>query len=209
MKTRRKFLSDLSKLVAGLFISNSLGLESLAGEKENAELLYDRKLRESIERHEGKRYWVYDDATGKRLKLGEKAKGNRTIGIGFNLERKNAKKEIEELGLDYYTIYFGRQSLTDNQISYLFNKDLKTAINDARKYLGKKFDRLPREAQRVVTEMSFNLGYSRLRGFKKLKQALLTGNYERAAEEMKNSRWYYQVGNRARELVERMRKLAK
>jgi lysozyme len=53
--------------------------------------------------------------------------------------------------------------------------------------------------------MIFNLGISRFKGFKKMIAAIVVGNFERAAEEMLNSKWADQVGPRARELARMMR----
>ena len=53
--------------------------------------------------------------------------------------------------------------------------------------------------------MCFNLGRARLFMFKKLFQALKKGDYDTAAEEMKDSNWYKQVGNRAKKLCDMMK----
>ena len=53
--------------------------------------------------------------------------------------------------------------------------------------------------------MAFNLGPNRLAQFKNFKQALENNNFELAAKEMIDSRWYNQVGNRSKELVNIMR----
>ena len=60
--------------------------------------------------------------------------------------------------------------------------------------------------QRVLANMCFNLGYPRLSNFKKFLAAIQTGNWEEAAEEMMDSKWAIQVGNRAKRLAERMEK---
>jgi lysozyme len=157
-----------------------------------------------IERHEGKRNWVYDDATGKRIMPGEKAIGNRTIGVGLNLERKGAREEIEKLGLNFYEIYSGKQPVGDDHIQIFLRKDMKTAEKDARKYIP-NFDSLDENAKSVITNMAFNMGYNRLSQFKEMRKALLSKDYKLAAREMENSRWYRQVGNRGEELVETMK----
>ena len=40
-----------------------------------------------------------------------------------------------------------------------------------------------------------------------MKAAVEAGDWEKAADEMVDSDWYDQVGNRAKDLVERMRKV--
>ena len=54
----------------------------------------------------------------------------------------------------------------------------------------------------------FNLGYPRLSKFKGMKAGVDDADWNRAADEMVDSRWYEQVPNRAKRLVERMRKIA-
>ena len=169
----------------------------------------DKYLYETLVRHEGKRRWVYDDKTGERLYPGEKAKGNRTIGVGCNLEKRRARQLIAKLGLDYDKVYNGEIPLNEEQIKFLFKEDLKIAKSDARKFIGEKnFDKLDKTAQNIVINMAFNMGYTRLSTFKKFKRALINHDYKTAADEMVNSKWYKQTRSRARELVAQMRKLA-
>jgi lysozyme len=60
--------------------------------------------------------------------------------------------------------------------------------------------------QRVLANMCFNLGYPRLSNFKNFLLALKAGKWEEAAEEMLDSKWATQVGDRAKRLAERMEK---
>ena len=41
-----------------------------------------------------------------------------------------------------------------------------------------------------------------------MRAAVLRGDWSAAADEMVNSRWYGQVGNRSRDLVRRMRRVS-
>ena len=61
------------------------------------------------------------------------------------------------------------------------------------------------EVQHILANMMFNMGRPRLSGFKKFNAAVAAGEWEEAAEEMIDSRWYRQVTNRADRLVTRMR----
>lgn len=186
--------------------------------KKNVEVSYERKteeldnsfLVEMIARHEGRRNCVYDDVTSERLYPGDKSEGNRTIAVGFNLERADARERIESIGLNFEDVYSGKDCLSEKQIDYFLEGDIKMASEDARKYLGtENFDSLPKLARDVLVDMSFNLGYNRLSKFKKLKSALIEKDYAEASEEMKDSRWYHQVGNRSKELVNYMNSLTK
>ena len=57
----------------------------------------------------------------------------------------------------------------------------------------------------MLVNMAFNLGRGRLSKFKKLITAVNEGNWQKAADEMVDSRWYNQVGNRSIELENWMR----
>ena len=67
------------------------------------------------------------------------------------------------------------------------------------------FGGLPEEVQLILANMMFNMGRTRLSKFKNMNAAVEEGDWNRASQEMMNSRWYNQVRNRARRLVERMR----
>jgi len=54
----------------------------------------------------------------------------------------------------------------------------------------------------------FNMGRPRLTKFKGMKAGVDARDWNAAADEMVDSRWYTQVPNRARRLVDRMRSLA-
>ncbi len=57
----------------------------------------------------------------------------------------------------------------------------------------------------VLIDMLFNMGYSKVCGFTKMLAALMNNDFERAADEMENSKWHNQVGIRATVLEKMMR----
>lgn len=59
------------------------------------------------------------------------------------------------------------------------------------------FAELTEPRQDVIVNMCFNLGLTRLLGFKKFLKAMSLGDYATAAKEMMDSRWAKQVGSRA------------
>ena len=61
------------------------------------------------------------------------------------------------------------------------------------------------ERRSVLINMAYNLGVNGLINFKKMIAALKIGDYEKASVEMKDSKWYRQVGNRAVRLRQEMR----
>jgi lysozyme len=103
------------------------------------------------------------------------------------------------------TIGWGRniqdKGLHPSEIELLLSNDLDDAEADAKRWLGAAWDELDDPRKAVVVDMAFNLGASRLAGFKLLRLALIDGDWKRAAAEMRDSRWAGQVGARATELA--------
>lgn len=92
----------------------------------------------------------------------------------------------------------------DERILSAFHEDCSVAYSDACA-LVLNFAGQSTDAQRVLVNMAFNLGRNRLGQFKNFLSAVNEGNYQKAAEEMIDSKWYHQVGRRSKELVEIMR----
>ena len=67
------------------------------------------------------------------------------------------------------------------------------------------YEKLDDARQTVLANMAFNLGMSRLGKFKKMWAALSRQDYQKAADEMMDSRWARQVGVRAKRLEAIMR----
>lgn len=83
-------------------------------------------------------------------------------------------------------------------------RDVADAIHDASSFAW--FPTLDTVRQEVIVELAFNLGLPRLQGFKRMLAALSVKDYDRAAHELQDSRWYTQVGmRRGGRLVEAMR----
>jgi GH24 family phage-related lysozyme (muramidase) len=148
-----------------------------------------------IAHHEGVREQVYLDSADSP---------NPTIGIGFNLNREDAPDLIQNLGLDYDKVVSGEQQLNQDQINYIFQHDLDVAINDARNTFS-NFDELPEDKQLVLVDMSFNLGQSRLSGFENMIDAVEREDWQKAADEMVDSKWYEDVQDRGVHNVDVMR----
>lgn len=162
--------------------------------EKKVERIDKKRLIEILSRHEGRRDWAYDDS-----------KGNRTVGVGCNLDSPGARQELEGVGANYDDVYHKRVPLNNFQIDALLNGDIDTAINDSRRYVGADvFDKMPVKAREVVINMSF-MGYGSLSEFVNMRRALRRGDYNSAANEMIDSKWYRDVKGRGRELVEVMR----
>lgn len=147
-----------------------------------------------IKRHEGFEPYAYDDT-----------RGIRTIGYGFNLERADARQKIESLGLDYDSVYRGDTGITENQAESLFEDAYREAVVTANSF-APNFSSLPETAQNILVDMSYNLG-PKIHSFEKMQEAIADSDWGRAADEMIDSKWYNQVGNRSRELERMMRSL--
>ena len=142
------------------------------------------KLREELEIDEGCKYEIYLDHLG-----------YPTFGIGHLVVEHDA-----EYGWEVGT------SIVTVRVHETFEQDIKTVLSDCNN-LYKDFEDLPEEAQRVIANMMFNMGLTRLSNFKNMKLSVDARNWDVAADEMVDSKWYYQVPNRAERLVERMRNI--
>lgn len=90
------------------------------------------------------------------------------------------------------------KGLSLKECQLLFNNDFHDAMQDAASL--PYWEKLCGARQMVVVDMIFNLGLTRFLQFPKLNAALAIGDYLLAAYEMLNSKWYTQVGQRARKL---------
>ena len=84
------------------------------------------------------------------------------------------------------------------------NEDITIAVADTLR-LVHCFDAMDEPRQEALVEMAFNLGYSRLSGFKRMLAAIMEFDWERAAFEAKCSKWYRQVGKRGERIVATLR----
>lgn len=98
-------------------------------------------------------------------------------------------------------IVTGRKAMSKDKADEVFEVVYSRSVEDARKYLGDSFSSLNTERQEIIIDMAYNLGFDRLSKFKKLKKAIISGDYALASKEMKNSDWYKQTGNRAKHHV--------
>lgn len=159
-------------------------------------LIGSGEVRAQIEQHEGRKATAYND-TG----------GIPTIGVGFNLQRNDARQLISQIGANYDKIIQQTESLTDGQIDQLFNITLNESIKVAQQYIP-DLGSHPPSAQKVIIDMAYNLGPNTLGQFRTLKAAIERHNYYAAADAMMKTRWYSQVKQRGPQLVTLMRQAA-
>ena len=94
-------------------------------------------------------------------------------------------------------------TVSDDRVNELFEKDINVTLEECR-YLYDDFDSLPEEVQKIIGNMMFNLGRPRLSRFHKMKKAVLDKDWQEAANQMQDSKWYEQVTNRAERLMVRL-----
>ena len=139
-------------------------------------------LRKQLEIDEGIKHDIYLDHLGLP-----------TFGIGHLIT--NADPESgQEVGT----------AVSDERVRQAFEADVVSVIEDCNK-LYNDFDELPEEVQQIIANMMFNMGRTRLSKFRGMKRGVDNKDWNAAADEMVDSRWYRQVTNRADRLVQRMR----
>jgi len=118
-----------------------------------------------------------------------------TGGIGHMITEWDDEKYLE-VGVE----------IPEEQVRAWFDKDIETVLSDC-ELLYDDFDHLPEEAQLIIANMMFNLGYPRLKKFVGMKAGVDARDWNKAADEMIDSNYYKQLPNRAGRLVKRMRSL--
>ena len=139
-------------------------------------------LREQLEIDEGIKHEIYLDHLG-----------YPTFGIG-HLVTESDPEHGQEVGTP----------VSEDRVIEAFESDLESVLSDCNR-LYPDFESLPEEAQQIIANMMFNLGYPRLSKFRNMKACVDQKDWMGAGDEMMDSRWYNQVPNRAGRLVNRMK----
>jgi|TARA_R100000808_G_C2137727_1_gene145814 GH24 family phage-related lysozyme (muramidase) len=143
------------------------------------------KLREELAEDEGCKFEIYLDHLGLP-----------TFGIGHLV----VEEDIEH-GQAVGT------PVDEERVRQVFALDIASTLDECQ-VLYPDFDDLPEECQLIIANMMFNMGRPRLSKFKGMKAGVDAKDWNRAADEMVDSRWHDQVPNRAKRLVKRMRALS-
>jgi len=143
------------------------------------------QLREDLEEDEGCMYVLYLD----HLKL-------KTCGVG-HLVRADDPEFDMDVG----------DPVSEERVAELFEKDIGWTISDCQK-LVPDFDMLPTECRLILSNMMYNMGLNRMSRFLRLLAAVEERRWEKAADEMLDSKWATQVPARSGRLIARMRALA-
>ena len=142
------------------------------------------RLREELKIDEGCKYEIYLDHLGLP-----------TFGIGHLITKDDPEYQM------------GMGTPVDEiRVNEVFEQDINVTIGECRR-LFDDWDKLPEEVQLITANMMFNMGYSRLKKFRKMRSAITNRDWNEAAVQMKDSLWARQVPNRANRLIERMKAL--
>lgn len=140
------------------------------------------KLKLELVRDEGCMFAVYEDHLG-----------YPTCGVGHLIKEGDPE----------YGEPVGTQVSPDEVNAYLA-LDIDIAVREVSSRYD-FFDSLDDVRQRVLVNMTFNLGSTRLALFKNFLAAVEEGDWDTAAFEMLDSKWAGQVGDRAVRLSDMMR----
>jgi len=122
---------------------------------------------------------------GLRLKPYRCTSGKLTIGIGRNLDDSG---------------------ISQTEAYVLMENDIKNCEKQLLDEISEIYNGLDEVRKSVLLNMCFNLGIKGLMGFNNTLAFIAAGDWERAANGMLASKWAKQVGRRAIELSELMRK---
>ena len=143
------------------------------------------QLRKELAEDEGCKYEIYLDHLGLP-----------TYGIGHIVVEADT-----EYGQPVGT------PVSEERVRQVVSLDIASTLDECQ-VLYPDFDDLPEDCQLIIANMMFNMGRPRLSKFKGMKAGVDARDWNRAADEMVDSRWYSQVPNRAIRLVDRMRALS-
>lgn len=93
--------------------------------------------------------------------------------------------------------------VSEERVLECLNNDIETVCDELDRNMP-WWKELSDEKMRVLANMCFNLGITRLLKFRKFLAALEAGDFETAGEEMMDSKWATQVGARATRLQRRI-----
>jgi GH24 family phage-related lysozyme (muramidase) len=136
-------------------------------------------LRAELSRDEARRTRPYRDS-----------EGILTIGVGHNLEANGLPLEV----LERLLVAHG---LPEPDVDLLLDRGIAQAEADLDALLPGWREALDPVRQRVLLNMVFNLGRTRLGGFQRMWAAVRARDWPTAAAEMMDSQWARQVGVRA------------
>jgi GH24 family phage-related lysozyme (muramidase) len=161
----------------------SAGLGSRPVAEEQSDSFFDRAT-EFLTLNEGFRNKPYKDS-----------RGFWTVGIGHLI---TTEKDLPEK--------WKNANLTDDEVKALFKEDYNKHLNEAKKL--PMYEKLNEEGKLALLDLTFNMGTTKFNEDKwpKFFSALENEDLETAAQELENSKWFNQVGNRAPRVIDLIQK---
>ena len=133
---------------------------------------------------------------GKRLTVYLDTEKIPTVAIGCNLKVHDTTPII---GRKLTTV---GQTISESECNKLFRFTLnKVAIIPLYKNIPDIMDSLDSVRQRALINLCFNMGWGTFSDFKNTLKFIKKHDFVNAAENLKNSKWYTQVGNRGPRIV--------
>jgi lysozyme len=157
----------------------------------------NQSILERLKKDEGYRSGLYRDS------LGNWTGGYGTlISSNKNLTKAQAEQlAMKKFGYNPNASKEEKQSIWTKQL----NNDMMKAQLGIEKMAKERGVNLSDKQKEILTNMAYNMGVGGVGKFNKMWEALKSGDTEKAAMEMKNSRWSSQVPNRANKLISEMR----
>ena len=122
--------------------------------------------------------------------------------------REGVRNKVYKDHLGIETIGVGRnlvdRGLSDEEVDYLLTNDITIVENELDNGLSWWRD-LDEVRQRALADLAFNMGLPRLHGFVKMLDALQRRDYHAAADELLDSKYAKQVGERSNRVAEMIR----
>ncbi|MDR2099272.1 MAG: glycoside hydrolase family protein [Campylobacteraceae bacterium] len=122
------------------------------------------------------------------------SEGYPTIGYGTKLP----------LSAQEIALVSDPENLTEEEADKLLFSRLSAMMKELNAVKGEVIEKLSDNRKEVIYNMLYQLGVKGLLGFKRMWLALEAGDYAKAADEMKDSKWYYQTPARAKRLIDKM-----
>lgn len=133
------------------------------------------------------------------------SESHKTIGIGHKVLATDVENALPIHGTN--DDVSDEECISEARCYELFQEDVQVAIDGCQKIYD-NWDGLPQEAQHILVNMCFQLGRGGLSKFKNMNSAVEDYQWQRASQEMMDSRWARQTPERAERLKSRMLALA-
>ena len=165
----------LGQTNTGRSVLTKIGLDKFFAPSRVAPITGMDDVKKMIIRHEGWKNKAYKDSVGKW-----------TIGVGHLIGDGSSPGEYE-----------GR-TLSNNEIWNLFEQDFAKHVNLAKKTPG--YDKANIQGKGAMVDLAYNMGQWWDKWPNTAKK-LIAADFKGAAEDLQNSKWYAQVGQRGAEIV--------